>query len=116
MRAGASRSRLTAGVMLAISVPLGGWLLREIHRTIGLDAPHFWDLLRTDRVFDLAMLDFALTAGWALLVIGDRAGWRGWRFWVTLPLFCVIPTLRIALFLLLDGRRGAAEDRGPAAG
>jgi len=114
-----SRSPVTAWAMIAAFVPLGGWLVREIRRTIGLDAPHFWVLLRTDRVFDLAMLDFALTAGWALMVLGDRAGWRGWRFWVALPLFCVVPTLGIALFLLLDHRRGGAtgrDDREPVGG
>ena len=58
-----SRSRWTAWVMLAVARPVGGWLLREIHRTIGLDSPRLWELLRTDRVFDLAMLDFTLTAG-----------------------------------------------------
>lgn len=107
---GPSRSRLTAWAMLAAFVPLGGWLLWEIHRTIGLDAPHFWELLARDRVFDVAMLDFALTSSWALLVLGDRARWRGWRFWVSLPLFCAIPTLGITLFLLLDARRPRADD------
>ncbi len=102
-----SRSPAVAWVLIALFVPVGGWLLWEIHQTIGLDAPHFWELLAKDRVFDVAMLDFALTSGWALLVLGDRARWRGWRFWVALPLFCVIPTLGIALYVLLDRPRRA---------
>lgn len=95
---------MTAWALLAVFVPLGGWLAGEIARTIGLSKPHLWDRLRTDRVFDLAMLDLALTAMGALLVIGDRSRWRGWRFWVVLPVFRVIPTLGIVLHLLLDRR------------
>jgi hypothetical protein len=97
-----SRRPATAWVMLAIALPVGGWLLREIHRTIGLDSPHLWELLRTDRVFDLAMLDFTLTAGWAALVLIERSNPRDWRFWVSIPLFMVIPTLGIIVFVLLD--------------
>jgi hypothetical protein len=88
--------------MLAIAGPLGGWLLFEIHRTIGLSSPRLWELLRTDRVFDIAMLDFFLTAGWAFLVLIDRSSWKNWRLWVTTPIFFVIPTLGIIVFLLLD--------------
>jgi hypothetical protein len=89
-------------LILALAGSLGGWLVLEIHRTIGLNAPRFWELLREDRVFDLAMLDFFLTAGWAALVLVERAGRRRWLLAATLPLFCVVPSLGIALFLLLD--------------
>jgi hypothetical protein len=88
--------------MLAIAVPLGGWLLFEIQQTIGLGSPRLWELLRTDRVFDLAMLDFFPTAGWAFLVLIERSSWRDWRLWVTTPIFFMIPTLGIIVFLLLD--------------
>ncbi len=103
-----SRQPATAWIILAIALPVGGWLAREIERTIGLSSPRLWELLRTDRVFDLAMLDFTLTAGWAFLVLIERAGWRDWRLWAITPLFFVAPSLGIAVFVLLDraGRRG----------
>jgi hypothetical protein len=97
-----SRHPGTAWVMLAIAVPLGGWLLYEIQRTIGLESPRLWELLRTDRVFDVAMLDFMLTASWAFLVLIERSSWKDWRLWVTTPIFFVIPTLGIIVFILLD--------------
>ena len=97
-----SRHPATAWVMLAVAAPLGGWLLYEIQRTIGLGSPRLWELLRTDRVFDLAMLDFTLTAAWAFLVLIERSSWKNWRLWVTMPIFFVIPTLGIIVFLLLD--------------
>ncbi|WP_435009681.1 hypothetical protein P12x_000930 [Tundrisphaera lichenicola] len=100
-----SRRPVTAWVMLAIALPVGGWLLWEIHRTIGLSSPRLWELLRTDRVFDLAMLDFTLTAGWAALVLIERSSPRDWRFWVSIPIFMVIPTLGIIVFILLDRSR-----------
>ena len=87
--------------MLAIAAPVGGWLLYEIHRTIGLSSPRLWELLRTDRVFDVAMLDFFLTSGWAALVLIERSSWKDWRLWVSMAIFCVIPTLGIILFILL---------------
>ncbi|WZP00080.1 hypothetical protein EP7_001697 [Isosphaeraceae bacterium EP7] len=92
-------------LMLTVAITVGGWLVNEIRRTIGLDSPRFWELLRDDRVFDLAMLDFFLTAGWAALVLVERAGRRRWLIVATLPLFCVVPSLGIALFLLLDRER-----------
>ncbi len=90
----------TAWVIVFLLLSLGGWLLWEIHRTIGLNAPHFWELLRNDRVFDLAMLDFFVTAGWALLVLFEKSGRRGPAFWVSLGVFCMVPSLGIALFVL----------------
>jgi hypothetical protein len=108
-----SRHPGTAWVMLAIAAPLGGWLFYEIHRTIGLDSPRLWELLRTDRVFDVAMLDFALTASWAFLVLVERSSWKDWRLWVTTPIFFVIPSLGIIAFLLLDRvGRGQRPDEG----
>jgi hypothetical protein len=109
-----SFSRATGWVLLVLFVPPAAWLLYEIERTIGLSSPRLWELLRTDRVFDLAMLDFFLTAGWALLVLGDRARWKGWRFWVSLLIFCVVPTLGIILYLLLEPRRSAGEESAQA--
>ena len=100
-----SRHPATAWVMLAVAAPVGVWLLFEIHRTIGLDSPHLWELLRTDRVFDLAMLDFTLTAAWAFLVLIERSSWKDWRLWVTMPIFFAIPTLGIIVFILLDRRK-----------
>ena len=102
-----SRHPLTAWIMLAIAAPVGGWLLFEIHRTIGLDSPRLWELLRTDRVFDVAMLDFFLTSAWAYLVILDRSSWKDWRLWVASPIFFAIPTLGIIVFVLLDRRKRA---------
>ncbi len=102
-----SRHPATAWVMLAVALPVGGWLLWEIRRTIGLGSPRLWELLRTDRVFDLAMLDFTLTAGWAALVLVERSRAKDWRLWACLALFCVIPSLGIVLFILLE-RRGRA--------
>jgi hypothetical protein len=96
-----SQHPATAWLMLAIAVPAGGWLLWEIHTTIGLGAPRLWELLRTDRVFDLAMLDFVLTAGWASLIWIERANWRNWRAWVAFGIFFVIPSLGIVAFILL---------------
>ena len=100
----------TAWAMLAVALPVGGWLLWDIQRTIGLNAPHFWELLRTDRVFDVAMLDFALTAGWAGLVLLERASRRDWRTWAALTLFCVIPSLGIAAFILIRYRQQPTRD------
>ena len=57
------------------------------------------------RVFDLAMLDFFLTAGWAGLVLVERADRRDWRTWAALALFCVVPSLGIAAFLLARSLR-----------
>ncbi|GIW86543.1 MAG: hypothetical protein KatS3mg108_0867 [Isosphaeraceae bacterium] len=99
-QAGLSQSRAVGWGLLAVFVPAGGWLIWEIHRTIGLDAPRFWELLRDDRVFGLAMLDFFLTAAWALLVLIERAPRRDWRFWLSVAIFCVVPSLGIAVFLL----------------
>ena len=83
----------TGWVLIGLAVPTGGWLIWEIQRTIGLNAPRFWELLRAERVFDVAMLDFFLTAGWAGLVLLERANRRDWRTWAALALFCVIPSL-----------------------
>ena len=94
----------TAWVILAIALPVGGWLIWEIHRTIGLNAPRFWELLRAERVFDVALLDFFLTAGWAGLVLLERADRRDWRTWAALALFCVVPSLGIAAFILIRAR------------
>ena len=90
----------TAWSMMLPVLVLGGWLVWEIHRTIGLNAPHFWELLKQDRVFDLAMLDFFVTAGWALLVLLEKTDRRGLGFWVSLIVFCVVPSLGIPLFIL----------------
>ncbi len=100
-----SRHPATAWAMLAVALPVGGWLLREIHRTIGLGSPRLWELLRTDRVFDVAMLDFTLTAGWAALVLIERSNWRDWRLWATMPIFLAIPSLGIIVFILLHRAR-----------
>jgi ABC-type molybdenum transport system ATPase subunit/photorepair protein PhrA len=97
-----SRHPATAWAMLAVALPVGGGLLWEIHQTIGLSSPRLWELLRTDRVFDLAMLDFCLTAGWAALVLIERSSLKDWRLWVSLPIFLVLPTLGIIAFILLD--------------
>lgn len=97
--------------MLAIILTVGGWLVYEIQRTIGLSSPRLWELLREDRVFDLAMLDFFLTASWVILVMIDRAGWKSPRLWISLPVAFVVPSLGIVLFVLLDrGREGEAGD------
>ncbi len=96
-----SRAPVVGWVLLALAVPLGGWLIWEIHRTIGLSDPHFWELLKNDRVFDVAMLDFVLTASWAAIVMIERANLKSWQFWVSMILFCAIPSLGIALFLIL---------------
>ena len=103
-----SRHPGTAWAMLAVLVPVGGWLLYAIQTTIGLKAPRLWELLWTDRVFDLAMLDFTLTAAWAFLVISERSSWKDWRLWATTPIFFVVPSLGIVLFLLLDRARRRA--------
>ncbi len=107
-----SRHPALAWTMLAIGVPVGGWLLWEIERTIGLSTPRLWELLRTDRVFDLAMLDFTLTAGWAYFALLGRSGPRDWRLWAATPLFFVAPSMGIALFVLLDrSRKGRGAGR-----
>ncbi len=104
-----SREPITGWVLLGIAAVVGVPLAWELHRTIGLGAPRFWELLRDDRFFDLAMLDFFLTAGWAALVLVERTTRRDWRFWLSLGVFCAIPTVGIALFLILKrrGREGA---------
>ncbi len=106
-----SRLPVVGWLILAIAIPVGGWLAYDIERTIGLSSPRLWELLRTDRVFDLAMLDFFLTAGWAGLVLIERANRRDWRSWVSLALFCVIPSLGIAMFILVQSRRNGGLSR-----
>ena len=102
-----SREPATGCILLAVAATVGGWLVWEIHRTIGLNAPRFWELLRTDRVFDVAMLDFVLTASWAFLVMMERSRRKDWRFWVAVAVFMVIPSIGIGLFVVLGcGRRG----------
>jgi hypothetical protein len=105
-----SREPITGVLLMATAIGVGGWLLREIHRTIGLNAPRFWELLKTDRVFDVAMLDFFLTAGWALLVLVERSRRRDWRFWLSLGVFMAIPTIGIALFLILGCGKPRIDD------
>ncbi len=107
-----SRDPRTGWILLAVALGPGGWLLWEIHRTIGLNAPRFWELLRTDRVFDIAMLDFVLTAAWAFFVMIERRTARGWRFWIPAAVFMVIPSVGIALYLIL----GAGRTSPPASG
>lgn len=104
----------TAWFLILAFVPLAGWLAWEIHQSIGLNAPRFWQLLRDDRVFDLAMLDFFLTAAWALLVLVEHTRVRDLRFWAALAVFCILPTLGIALFLLFDQRPHAPRQQPPA--
>ena len=104
-----SRHPLTAWLILGVALPVGGWLMWEIHHTIGLDSPRLWELLRTDRVFDVAMLDFALTAAWAALVWIERADWRDWRAWVAFGLFCVVPSLGIVALILVTRRRESVK-------
>lgn len=109
-----SEHPITAWVLLTLALPIGGWLLWEIHRTIGLNAPRFWELLGAERVFDVAMLDFFLTAGWAGLVLFERADRRDWRTWAALALFCVIPSLGIAAFILIRARGRRSLPSGSA--
>ena len=113
VRLSLSRNRPFAWAMLAVILTVGGWLVYEIQRTIGLSSPRLWELLRDDRVFDLAMLDFFLTASWVVLVMIDRAGWKSPRLWISLPVACVVPSLGIVLFVLLD--RGRREEVGDPA-
>lgn len=103
-----SRSRVTGWALLAVFVPVGGWLLWEIHRTVGLTSPRLWELLREDRVFAFAMLDFFLTAAFAAIVLIERADPKSWRNWLALLVFCAIPTLGIILFLLIGRPRALA--------
>lgn len=93
--------RLGWAILILAGLP-GAWLAWEVQRTIGLSAPRFWELLAHDRVFDLVMLDFGLTALWAILVLIERSSRTGWRFWVPLIVACVIPSVGIGLFLILD--------------
>jgi len=108
---GLSRDPRTGWALLAVALPVGGWLLWEIHRTIGLSSPRFWELLRAERVFDVAMLDFVLTATWAMLVLVERARGRSRWLWLALVVFFAIPSVGIALFLLID-RGGRDGDDG----
>lgn len=110
---GLSRDPRTGVVLLAVAIGIGSWLLLEIHRTIGLGAPRFWTLLREDRVFDIAMLDFILTASWAFLVLAERAHRKDWRFWVAMVVFLVIPSLGIGLYLVLKVDRNHNLDALP---
>lgn len=110
-----SRQRLTGWVLLILFATLGAWLLREIERTVGLRSGHLWDLLRNDPTFAFAMLDFFLTAAFAMLVLIERADLKSWRSWVALVVFCAVPTLGIILFLLIGKpRRGESPGIGSA--
>lgn len=107
-----SRSKPFAWGMLAVIVTVGGWLVYEIQRTIGLSSPRLWELLREDRVFDLAMLDFVLTASWVVLVMIDRSSWRSPRLWISLAVTFVVPSLGIVLFVLLDRQEEGSREEG----
>ncbi len=107
-----SRHPLTAWVLLALFVPIGGWLLWKIEQAGGLGEPRLWELLRDDPFFGFAMLDFFLTAGWAAIVLIERHDLKSWRTWVSLVVFCVVPTLGIILFLLI-GRPRSREQLQP---
>ncbi len=96
-------------ILLLFALVPGGYLLWEIQRTIGLGAPRFWTLLKTERVFDLAMLDFVLTASWAFFVLAERARRKDVRFWVAMGVFMVIPSVGIALFLILGCGKGFTQ-------
>ena len=112
-RAGSTLSRdprFGVFLLLAAGIP-GAWLVWEVQRTIGLSAPRFWELLAHDRVFDLAMLDFALTALWAIVVLVERSDRKGWRFWLPLAVACAIPSVGIGLFLVCNRRREPPETR-----
>ncbi|MEW4569629.1 hypothetical protein AB1L88_17325 [Tautonia sp. JC769] len=100
-----SRKTITGWLLLIGFAPLGLWLLWEIQRTVGLDSPRLWELLREDRVFAFAMLDFFGTAAWAAVVLLERADPRSWRTWLSLLIFCAVPTLGIILFLLIGRTR-----------
>lgn len=102
-----SRRPITGWILLALFAPPAAWLLREIQRTVGLASPRLWELLRDDRTFDFAMLDFFLTAGFAGLVLVERADPKCWRNWLSLAIFCAVPTLGIVLFLLVGRPRPA---------
>ena len=110
-----SRSLVAAWALLLIFVPIGGYLVYEIEHTIGLTAPRFWELLKSEPVFGLAMLDFTLTAAWAFLVILERVRPNDWRFWIIVPVFFVIPTLGIVLFLFLTRSRAPSSPGDPPA-
>ena len=103
-----SAEPLTAWILIAIVIPIGGWLFWEIHQTVGLNSPRFWELLQRDRVFDVVMLDFFLTSGWAGLVLLERAKRRDWRTWAALSLFCIAPSLGIAVLILVSSTRDSA--------
>ena len=100
-----SRRRVTGWALLAAFGPVGLWLLWEIQRTEGIGSTRLWDLLREDRVFDFAMLDFFGTAAWAAVVLLERADPKSVRTWLALAVFCAVPTLGIILFLLLGRTR-----------
>lgn len=102
-----SRDPITGGILLALALIPGAYFTWRIHVTTGLGAPRLWELLRDEPVFDLAMLDFALTAGWAALVLIERSATRGWRLWLSLAVFLAIPSVGIALALVL--RTGEAR-------
>lgn len=100
-----SRKSVMGWLLLAGFAPLGIWILWEIQRTAGLASDHLWELLRNDRTFAFAMLDFFGTAAFAAVVLLERADPRSWRSWLSLLIFCVVPTLGIILFLLIGRTR-----------
>jgi hypothetical protein len=104
-----SRNRATGWVLLILFLVPGAWFLWKIETTIGLRAPRLWELLRDEPTFGFAMLDFFLTAGWAILVLIERADLKAKRNWWILALFCAVPTLGIAAFLLAGRERPRVE-------
>jgi hypothetical protein len=110
-----SRLHAVGWILLALALLPGSWLLWRIHQTSGLNAPRFWELLRDEPVFALAMLDFVLTAAWAFLVLWERRPSRpSWRFWLPLIVFCVIPSIGLALAILLEPRFTSPATKPPA--
>lgn len=107
-----SRRRATGWIMLILFAPPAAWLLWEIGRVEGFDSGRLWQLLREDRTFAFAMLDFFLTAGFAAIVLIERADRRDPKTWIFLAIFCVIPTLGIILFLIFAPRAGRSYRSG----
>ncbi len=107
-----SQKPATGWVMLGALVPLGGWLVYRWLFLTNLPDDHFWTMLKTDPIFGFAMLDFFVTAAWAFLVLLERGDPRSWRFWIPALVFMPIPSLGLALFVLLNREssvRGSAR-------
>lgn len=96
-----SEARPTGWVLLVLVLAVGALLLAKVARTEGLASDRLWKQFLEDPALQFAGFDFFLTAGWAALVMIERSNLKSLRFWLPMLVFCAVPSLGLALYVLL---------------